>query len=118
MQMLQHIASALQKLAATRDIAIVVLTQCSTRMDGERGASLISAINASAWEQAMSTRLVLFQDWVRHGQDWLGMRFVGLQKRHGRGVGGSVESICAFKIEPVSVCLLLDMFRGTAKVAY
>ncbi|KAM0277136.1 hypothetical protein ACHAQH_006030 [Verticillium albo-atrum] len=64
LQTLQHIVSALQKLAATRDCAVVVLSQCATKMQAESGATLVPAINANVWEQGVSTRLVVFRDWV------------------------------------------------------
>ena len=105
--MLQYIVGGLQKLAATRDVAIVVLTQCATKMQAERGATLIPAINAGIWEQGISTRLVLFRDWVedsgdsdnKHGPSRL--HFVGVQKLNGKGSSGLVDNVCAFGIQPV-----------------
>ncbi|KAM0499328.1 hypothetical protein ACHAPB_005995 [Verticillium nonalfalfae] len=64
LQTLQHVVSALQKLAATRNCAVVVLTQCATKMQAESGATLVPAINANVWEQGVSTRLVVFKDWA------------------------------------------------------
>ncbi|KAG7125065.1 DNA repair protein rhp55 like [Verticillium longisporum] len=64
LQTLQHVVSALQKLAATRNCAAVVLTQCATKMQAESGATLVPAINANVWEQGVSTRLVVFKDWA------------------------------------------------------
>jgi hypothetical protein len=99
---LQYIITGLQKLAATRDVAIVVLTQCATKMQAERGAALIPAINANVWEQGIPTRLVLFRDWIQDGLDSRSLRFVGIQKIHGKGSKGLAAGPCAFKIEPVS----------------
>lgn len=101
-QVLQHILSSLQKLAATRDIAIVILTQCATKMQADRGATLIPAINASAWGQGMSTRLVLFRDWLE-GDDYeeRALRFAAVQKLNGKelAAGEGDALICAFNIE-------------------
>jgi hypothetical protein len=60
---LQYIINALQKLAATRNIAIVVISQCVTKMRGGAGAVLVPAINTTAWEQGLGCRIMLFRDW-------------------------------------------------------
>ncbi|KAL1835664.1 hypothetical protein VTJ49DRAFT_6257 [Mycothermus thermophilus] len=100
LQVLQHISSSLQKLAATRDLAVVVLTQCATKMQAERGATLIPAINASVWEQGISTRLVLFRDWLaqRGAEPWA-VRFAAVQKLKGKDVMGTASGACAFTVE-------------------
>ncbi|KAL2131266.1 hypothetical protein VTI74DRAFT_5321 [Chaetomium olivicolor] len=99
LQVLQYIASSLQKLAATRDLAVVVLTECATKMQAERGATLIPAINAGVWEQGMSTRLVLFRDWLQEGAQTHGLRFVGIQKEHGKNMAALIDHVCAFRVE-------------------
>ncbi|KAJ9136434.1 DNA repair protein rhp55 [Pleurostoma richardsiae] len=99
LQLLQYMVGALQKLAATRDIAVVVLTQCATRMQGERGASLIPAINANVWDQCIANRLVLFRDWAWNGEQAFGLHFVGIQKFNGKATPESVENISAFQVE-------------------
>jgi hypothetical protein len=60
---LQYIINALQKLAATRNIAIVVISQCVTKMRPGAGAVLVPAINITAWEQGLGCRIMLFRDW-------------------------------------------------------
>jgi len=99
---LQYIVGGLQKLAATRDVAIVVLTQCATKMQAERGATLIPAVNATAWDQGISTRLVLFRDWPPDEAESRAVYFVGVQKKSGKGSSGTVDDITAFSIEQVS----------------
>ncbi|KAK3319318.1 P-loop containing nucleoside triphosphate hydrolase protein [Apodospora peruviana] len=102
LQVLQYIINGLQKLAATRDVAIVVLTQCATKMQAERGATLIPAINAGVWEQGISTRLVLFRDWASEDGDGDGLRslhLVGIQKLNGQTSSGLVADVCAFDIK-------------------
>jgi hypothetical protein len=71
-------------------------------MQAERGATLAPAINAAVWEQGMSTRLVLFRDWLHEGSETRGLHFVAIQKLNGKGVGALLESVCAFKVDEVS----------------
>lgn len=71
-------------------------------MQAERGATLIPAINAGAWEQGMSTRLVLFRDWLVVDGESRSSHFVGVQKLNGKSVDLGVDNICAFSIKPVS----------------
>ncbi|KAK3398747.1 putative RAD55 protein [Sordaria brevicollis] len=100
LQVLQYIIGALQKLAATRDIAIVVLTQCATKMmQAERGATLVPAINAGVWEQGISTRLVLYRNLAFSDAGVQGLRLVGVQKLNGKASEAPVDTICAFDIE-------------------
>ncbi|CCC08097.1 hypothetical protein SMACR_09460 [Sordaria macrospora] len=100
LQVLQYIIGALQKLAATRDVAIVVLTQCATKMmQAERGATLVPAINASVWEQGISTKLVLYRNLAFSDAKVQGLRLVGLQKLNGKTSEAPVDTICAFDIE-------------------
>jgi hypothetical protein len=101
LQVLQYIVGALQKLAATQDLAIVVLTQCATKMQAERGATLIPAVNATAWDQGISTRLVLFRDWAPDRAESRAPHFVGVQKKNGKGHSGSLDDVTAFSINSV-----------------
>lgn len=105
LQVLQYIAGSLQKLAATRDVAVVVLTQCATKMQAERGATLIPAINANAWDQGVSTRLVLFRDWLWDGVEARGLHFAAVQKLNGKGTAAVVDKACAFAVGEVSAAL-------------
>ena len=61
--MLQHVVNLLQKLAASRNLAVVVLSQCVTKMRPGAGAVLVPAISMTAWEQGLGCRVVLFRDW-------------------------------------------------------
>ncbi|KAI0132263.1 P-loop containing nucleoside triphosphate hydrolase protein [Xylariales sp. AK1849] len=98
LQLLQSIVSSLQKLAATRDILIVILSHCVTRMQAERGATLIPAINASSWEQGIATRLVLFKDWSFRNDVALGVHFAKLQKLNGKTYAEGLGPVFAFDI--------------------
>lgn len=99
--MLQYIVGALQKLAATRDAAVVVLTQCATRMQAEKGATLIPSINANVWEQGIATRVALFRDWTWNAGRASGTRLAAVQKLNGMVASDSTEKVFAFKIESV-----------------
>lgn len=99
--MLQYIVGALQKLAATRDAAVVVLTQCATRMQAEKGATLIPSINANVWEQGIATRVALFRDWTWNAGRAFGTRLAAVQKLNGTVASDATEKVFAFKIESV-----------------
>ncbi|KAI1204911.1 P-loop containing nucleoside triphosphate hydrolase protein [Annulohypoxylon truncatum] len=99
LQVLQFLISTLQKLAATRDLCIVILSQCATRMQSERGATLIPAINAGTWEQGIATRLVLFRDWVMENDTVRDIRFVGVQKLNGKLIPGGISQVFAFNVQ-------------------
>ncbi|KUI53876.1 hypothetical protein VP1G_01217 [Cytospora mali] len=103
LQVLQYAVGALQKLAATRDAAVIVLTQCATRMQAERRATLTPAINANVWEQGIATRMALFRDWMWHDGRAFGARLAAVQKANGRVASNATETIYAFKIEPTGL---------------
>ncbi|PHH87465.1 hypothetical protein CDD83_8842 [Cordyceps sp. RAO-2017] len=102
-QGLHFVMDALQKLAATRNCAVLVLTQCATRMQSEVGATLVAAVNASVWEQGVTTRLVLFRDWAWTGTESGSVFVAGLQKVDGKRTNGVVEGVSAFSVEPGGV---------------
>ncbi len=102
-QVLQYITAALERLAETRNLAIVVLTQCATRVQAERGAALAPALNAFVWDRGISTRLALFRDWAWKDSQPISGRFVGVQKVNGCGSGVCLDSIVAFDITEVSL---------------
>lgn len=106
LQTLQHIVSALQKLAATRNCAVVVLTQCATKMQAESDATLVPAINANVWEQGVSTRLVVFKDWAWKDGRPSTVCLAGVQKLEGRAGSEAVSSAAAFRIEAAGLIAL------------
>lgn len=93
--------TTLQKLAATKDCAVVLLSQCATKMRSEQRATLIPSINTTLWEQGVSTRLVLFRDWAWHGNKSSSVFLAGVQKIDGRAVQDAVDYVSAFKVEAV-----------------
>ena len=101
--------SNISRLAATRNSAILLTSQTTTRIRCETGAVLHPAISGTAWDSGISTRVVLFRDWMFQateaptGQDEYvpGMRFAGVIKAKGilyEGVG----RVTTFKIEKAS----------------
>ncbi|EWY96473.1 hypothetical protein FOYG_05164 [Fusarium oxysporum NRRL 32931] len=100
-QALLSIVNALHKFAATRNCAVVVLSQCATKMHSERGATLTAAVNASVWEQGISTRLVMFRDWAWQENNLTSVFLAGLQKLDGKACQEVVENVVAFKVELV-----------------
>ncbi|CAG8951989.1 hypothetical protein HYFRA_00000724 [Hymenoscyphus fraxineus] len=66
---LQNLLNTLQKIAATRNIAVIILSQCVTKMRPGIGAILAPAIGITAWEQALGCRVVLFRDWGWNDED-------------------------------------------------
>ncbi|KAK7418522.1 hypothetical protein QQX98_003866 [Neonectria punicea] len=68
-------------------------------MHAERGATLIPAVNATVWDQGVSSRLVLFRDWIWQGNKPTSVFLAGLQKLDGKATDEAVESIVAFKVE-------------------
>ncbi|KAL2061786.1 hypothetical protein VTL71DRAFT_7164 [Oculimacula yallundae] len=88
---LQHLISSLSKLATTRNIAIVITTQCVTKMRPGAGAVLVPAINNTAWEQGLGCRVELMRDWGwedENGDLVEGVRLARVVKAEGVAVGG------------------------------
>lgn len=117
LQILQYIVTALRKLAASRGVAIVILSQCATKMQAEGGATLIPAINAGVWEQGISNRVVLYRDFVMQQGKTTALHFAGIEKKGDKSNNnGLFGDAAAFKVEPVSLyivsmCLLNKLMR-------
>ncbi|KAL6896470.1 P-loop containing nucleoside triphosphate hydrolase protein [Trichoderma evansii] len=103
LQGLQFIITTLQKLAATKNCAVVLLSQCATKMRSEQMATLIPSINTTVWEQGVSTRLVLFRDWAWNASKSSSVFLAGLQKIDGRAAQDAVEHVSAFKVESAGI---------------
>lgn len=101
LQALRSIMDSLRKLAATKNCAVVVLSQCATQMQSERGPTLVAAVNATVWEQGVSTRIVLFKDWIWQRNEPSSVFLAGIQKLDGRVTHEAVEHVSAFRVEVV-----------------
>ncbi|TGO45338.1 hypothetical protein BCON_0401g00010 [Botryotinia convoluta] len=104
--LLQYLIGALQKLATTRNIAIIILTQCVTKMRSGLGAALIPSISATAWEQGLACRVALFRDWGwddDQGNKVDGVRFAQVIKVDGTILSEGRGIFAAFVIEKVGI---------------
>ena len=101
--------SKMGRLAATSNIAILLTSQTTTRIKYETRAVVHPAISGTAWDSGISTRLVLFRDWLfrgaetpsTHGEYVPGVRFAGVMKAKGIPYEG-VGKVNTFTIEEVS----------------
>ncbi|MCJ1464278.1 hypothetical protein MMC07_002891 [Pseudocyphellaria aurata] len=82
--------SKLGKLAATKNIAILITSQTTTRIKAETGAMIHSAVAGTAWDAGISARIFLFRDWLfnsreepQRGSFVAGVRFAGIKKAGG-----------------------------------
>jgi hypothetical protein len=108
---INELISAFTRFAALHDIALLITSQTITRIRGASRAVLVPAISGIEWENGVSTRLVLFRDWVRHGKaktkahaDSLQKaRFAGLVKANGIALAeeGGVGNVVPFTIDHV-----------------
>ena len=105
--------SKIGKLAVTRNIAILLVSQMTTRIRAETGAVLHPALASTAWDSGISARVVLWRDWVYHSAENLsqrefipGVRFAGVIKAGGicyQGLG----KVVSFTIDKVGQNFLL-----------
>ena len=56
--------SKIVRLAATGNIAVLLISQTTTRIRTESDTILHPAISGTAWDTGVHTRLVLFRDWL------------------------------------------------------
>ena len=82
--------SKIVKLAATSNIAVLLISQTTTRIRTESDTILHPAISGTAWDTGVHTRLVLFRDWLlerntrsSQGQYISKARFAGVIKAAG-----------------------------------
>ena len=95
--------SKVGKLAATRNIAVLLTSQMTTRIKSETGAVMHPAMSGTPWDVGMSTRIVVFRDWIfkKSDEGYLpGIRLAGVMKAKGVSHQG-VGEIAMFVIEKV-----------------
>ena len=87
---MSDLISRLGKLATTRNIAILLISQTTTRIKLESETMLHQAISSSAWDNGINTRIVLFRDWLQRSNASSapdsyvsGARFLGVMKAGG-----------------------------------
>jgi len=98
--------SKISKLATTMNIAVLLISQSTTRVRAETGAVLRPTISGTAWESGIRNQVVLFQDWLFNAkhmpQEQSTTRFAGVIKAKGVSYEG-VGRLTAFSIATVSV---------------
>lgn len=106
--------SKIGKLAATRNMAILLIGQTTTRIRAETGAVLCPAISGTAWDGGISNRIVLFRDWLSRStpapsqkEAELDVRFAGVVKAKGVSHDGT-GPLAMFRIEQVRQQLVTD----------
>jgi hypothetical protein len=98
------LVTRLGKLAALGNCAIVLLSQCSTKIRPQGGAVLRSAISTKSWDSGINTRLLLFRDWLRHSgsapqsDQHKNVRFAALLKLNGATFNSNGKAV-AFQIK-------------------
>ncbi len=92
----------MQKLAALRNIAVVLLNQSVTKMQSGAGARLVPAVSSTAWDAGIATSIALFRDW---GWDGKQVRYARVMRANGVADGGkgAVGKVLAFTIESVRI---------------
>ena len=101
--------SKISRLAATWNIAILLTSQMMTRITAETGAVMHPAISGTAWDAGISTRIILFRDWIfqatgttsSQGEYMPGVRLAGVMKAKGISYEG-LGKVIMFTIEKAS----------------
>lgn len=101
-QALQSITKALQTMESARNCAVVLLSQCATKMQSERRPALIPSVNANVWEHGISTRIVLFKDWIPQDDGLATISLAGIQKLDGKTTSEALDHVSAFTVDTVS----------------
>ena len=102
----------LDKLAATRNLAILLTSQCTTKMRLESNSVIAPAISSSPWDSGIARRVVLLGDWPLQRDGAAGedleesapTRLAGVLRARGaaHGNSGSVGALIRFEIRAVS----------------
>ena len=78
--------SRLCKLAAMKNIAVLLISQSTTKIRSESGAVLRPALSTRAWDAGISNRVVIFRDWEviqdhqHREKQRKAIRYAGVQK--------------------------------------
>lgn len=103
---LADFTASLSKLASSRHLAVLILSQVNTRLRKGHQALLRPAMYTKSWTKSIDTRIVLFRDWLQplngsSDQDTsIGVRFAALAK-HRTVSYAHLENVVAFRIGKV-----------------
>ena len=103
------IISKISRIATTWNIAILLTSQMTTRVTSEVGAVLQPAISGTTWDTGISSRVIVFRDWIfktmdaasSQGEYIPGVRLAGVSKAKGVSCEGMTKTVM-FTIEKVS----------------
>ncbi|OCK77856.1 hypothetical protein K432DRAFT_108266 [Lepidopterella palustris CBS 459.81] len=112
---MNELVSKLGRIAAMHNIAVLITCQTITRIRAGWGALLLPAMSGVEWDNGISTRLVLFRDWLPGKGKWNDCdldrlrraRFVGVVKANGVMLAadeGGVGTVVPFTIEASGLC--------------
>ncbi|KAF2489486.1 hypothetical protein BU16DRAFT_182923 [Lophium mytilinum] len=120
---LNDLSSALRKTAALHNNSVLLTCQTITRMRSGARALLLPAMSGGDWDSGISTRLVLFRDWLPVEGPWSAedddrmrrARFIGVVKANGVSLAGEggVGRVIPFTIETAG---LHDLNLTTADI--
>lgn len=101
------LANQLMKLATTHRLAVLAINQTHTKIKGQPRATLCPVLSGGAWENCISTRIVLYRDFYAVVDGDLPVlvnaRFAEVMKRSGRILASRLEeNIVPFVTELVS----------------
>ncbi|KAF2684500.1 P-loop containing nucleoside triphosphate hydrolase protein [Lentithecium fluviatile CBS 122367] len=111
---INELIATLTRVAALHDIALLVTCLTITRIRAGSRALLVPAISGTEWDSGISTRLVLFRDWVP-GQGKVSSidtarlqkaRFAGVLKANGVVLAdeGGVGNVVPYTVESTGLC--------------
>jgi hypothetical protein len=110
-----ELISRLARLAATHNIAILLLNQAAMKITPDRGAVLRPAVAGKAWDAGVATRIALWRDWWipppaplgetenekgEKAEEYKNVRFAGITKA--LGAVGRVGKVVPFVIAEVT----------------
>ena len=103
------IISKISRLATTWNIAILLTSQMTTRVTSEAGAVLQPAVSGTTWDTGISSRVIVFRDWIfrttdaasSQGEYVPGVRLAGVSKAKGVSCEGMTKTVM-FTIEKAS----------------
>ena len=101
--------SKIGRVAATRNIAVLLTSQSTTRIRSETRAILHPAVSGTAWDSGISSRIILYRDWLfrakmdssSQGDCVSRTRFAGVVKAKGVSHEG-VGRMTTFTIDKVN----------------
>ncbi|KAI9890294.1 MAG: hypothetical protein M1814_004329 [Vezdaea aestivalis] len=115
----------LNRYAATKNTAVVVLTQTNLRARENKGASMQPALKTDAWDRGLTTRIVVFRDWADEttradvGKDHgtchtIKARFACVMKRGGVKIplNEAMDRITSFEINQAGIAPLAAIDRS------